>query len=66
MAKKSKRRTESPVRYRAARADATVGGIVRRIERDYQLPPGSVQLVAPNRKRAYSNCRIRTLLRAWT
>jgi hypothetical protein len=42
--KKRRKGAETPVRFRAARADATVGSIARRIERDYQLPNGSVSL----------------------
>jgi hypothetical protein len=63
--KKRRKGAETPVRFRAARADATIGSIARRIERDYQLPSGSVALVLPSRRRAHIDGRIANLLRRW-
>jgi hypothetical protein len=63
--KKRRKGSETPVRFRAARADATIGSIARRIEHDYQLPNGSVVLVLPSRRRAHVDGRIANLLRRW-
>lgn len=59
----SKRLT--PRRYLAARVDASVGAICRRVERDFVLPRGAVALLLPNGKRARSDKRIRALLADW-
>jgi hypothetical protein len=64
MAKK-KIKMQNPVRFRAARVDATVGSIARRIERDYKLPEGSVRLVLPSGRRAHVDGKINNLLRKW-
>lgn len=54
------------VRFRAARVDATVASITRRIERDYQLPKGSVRLVLPSGRRAHGDGKIENLLNRWS
>lgn len=56
---------ESPVRYRAARVDATVGGIIKRIEKDFKLPNGSVKLVLPSGRKAHLDGHISNLLNKW-
>jgi hypothetical protein len=53
------------VRFRAARVDATVASIARRIERDYQLPKGSVRLVLPSGRRVHVDGKIENLLNRW-
>ena len=58
MAAKRVTKQQNPVRFRAARVDATVGSIARRIEHDYKLPEGSVCLVLPNRRRAHVDGKI--------
>ncbi len=53
---------QNPVRYRGARADTSVASIVRRIERDYKLPEGSVRLYLPSGRRAHVDGTIQNLL----
>lgn len=68
MAKRRARRKakrQNPVRFRAARVDATVGSIATRIERDYQLPEGSVRLVLPSGRKAHIDGRINNLIERW-
>lgn len=62
---KRKRKTQTAVRFRAARVDATVGSIARRIERDYRLPDGSVCLVLPSGRKAHVDGKISNLLARW-
>lgn len=45
------KRGETPNRYRAARNDASVRTIERRIEKEYGLPPGSVRINKPRSDR---------------
>lgn len=61
----NQRRTEMPARFRAARSDASVGSISRKIEAVFGLPEGSVALRAPDRKVLRSDATIRTLRRRW-
>lgn len=58
-------RTELPARFRAARSDASVGTISRRIEAVFGLPEGSVALRGPDKKVLRSDATIRTLRRRW-
>lgn len=58
-------RAESPARYRAARADASIGSIKRQIESVFGLPEGSVALCGPDGKALRSDARIATLRRRW-
>lgn len=58
-------KTQNPVRYRAARVDATVGSIIKRIEQDYKLPEGSVKLVLPSGRKAHVDGKILNLLNRW-
>ena len=58
-------RIESPARYRAARADASIGSIKRQIESVFGLPEGSVALCGPDGKALRSDARIATLRRRW-
>lgn len=50
---------------RAARADASVGAIRRKIEEYFGLPPGSVALCGPDGRALRSDARIKTLRRRW-
>jgi hypothetical protein len=65
MATTKKRKAEEPVRFRAARSDASVSSISRRIERDYQLPVGSVRIVSPSGRRLNDESTIGILLVKW-
>ncbi|RAS31905.1 hypothetical protein [Paraburkholderia bryophila] len=58
-------RIESAARYRAARADASIGSIKRQIESVFGLPEGSVALCGPDGKALRSDARIATLRRRW-
>jgi len=59
------RRIELPARFRAARSDASVGSICRKIEEIFGLPEGSVALRGPERKSLRVDATIRTLRRRW-
>jgi hypothetical protein len=65
VAAKKKTIQQNPARFRAARVDATVASITRRIERDYQLPKGSVRLVLPSGRRVHVDGKIENLLNRW-
>ena len=58
-------RMESPARYRAARADASIGSIRRQIETVFGLPEGSVALCGPDGRPLRADARIATLRRRW-
>ena len=60
---KKARRKQNPVRYRAARDDASADAVTANIERDYGLPAGSVKLVYPSGRKCGFN--IGTLRRYW-
>lgn len=54
-----------PVRYRGARRDAKVAAIIKRIERNFKLPEGSVRLFLPSGRRAHADGLIQNLLNRW-
>lgn len=58
-------RIESPARYRAARADASIGSIRRQIETVFGLPEGSVALCGPDGRPLRADAKIATLRRRW-
>lgn len=58
-------RTSTPLRLRAARADASVGSIARTIERMLSLPKGSVLLCGPDRRALRRDASIATLRSRW-
>jgi len=62
MAKKKK---PEPRRYYAARLDAKVGAIERKIADMLKLPRRSVHLRLPGNKKARADKSIRQLLKAW-
>lgn len=62
MGKKKKPR---PRRFLAARTDASVGTIERKIAKILKLPEGSVQLRLPTLKKARADKKIGALLRDW-
>ena len=55
----------TPRRQRAARNDASVGTIIRKIEKTFGLPQGSVALRGPDRKALRRDALIVTLRRRW-
>jgi hypothetical protein len=65
MAAKRSTKRQKPVRFRAARVDATIGSIARRIDRDYKLPDGSVCLLLPSGRKAHIDGKINNLLSRW-
>lgn len=65
MAAKKNTKQQNPVRFRAARSDATVGSIARRIEKDFKLPEGSIRLVLPSGRKAHVDGKISNLLKRW-
>lgn len=58
-------RSETPARFRAARADAGVGTIRTTIESVFGLPAGSVALCGPDGKSLRADATIRTLRKRW-
>ena len=57
----AEQRNENGRRYRNAREDAKVGSIERRVEQDYGLPKGSVQINRPGGSNARSDKKIGNL-----
>lgn len=53
------------LRVRAARSDASIGSIIRTIERIFDLPEGSVALCGPDRKAIRRDARVATLRKRW-
>lgn len=53
------------LRFRRARADASIGSIKARIESVFGLPEGSVALCGPDGKVLRSDAKIRTLRKRW-
>lgn len=58
-------RVSTPTRYRAARADATVGTIRKKIEEVFGLPEGSVALCGQDKKPLRRDATIGTLRNRW-
>ena len=58
-------RVQIPVRFRAARSDASVGSIARNIEEVYGLPEGAVALRGPDKRPLRSDATVRTLRKRW-
>lgn len=56
---------QKPARHRAARADASVGTIKRKIEKTFGLPRGSISLLGPDGRSLRANALISTLRRRW-
>ncbi len=59
------KRKSVPVRFNAARSDASVAAIRRSIEEIFDLPEGSVQLVRPDGTKKRSNASIASLRGEW-
>jgi hypothetical protein len=64
MAKKVKRSLKG-LRYQRAHNDGALRTIKRNIEKTYDLPPGSVQLVKPDGRKMRENAKVSRLRRAW-
>lgn len=58
-------RTQTPSRYRRARADSSLATLQRSIERDYGLPAGSIRIVRPDGRKVRSDARVGHLRREW-
>ncbi|QCP47909.1 hypothetical protein FAZ95_01160 [Trinickia violacea] len=58
-------RARTPGRLRAARGDASVGRIRRKIEEVFGLPEGSVALCGPDGQALRADARIATLRKRW-
>ena len=57
----AEQRKENARRFRNAREDASVGSIESRIEQDYGLPKGSIQINRPDGSNARSDKKIGNL-----
>ena len=64
-AKQATKRTETPVRYRDAREDASIKTISRRIEKDYGLPTGSVTIKNLTGIKVLSVGKVGSLRKRW-
>ena len=64
MAKKRKRRLKGR-RFTRAHADGKVSTITRNIEKTYNLPRGSVQIVGPKRKRIRGDAKVSRVRKIW-
>lgn len=60
-----RKRQRKGIRHNAARRDASVSGILRRIARDLQLPPKSIVLVHKSGKRFRGDARVDAVLSHW-
>lgn len=58
-------RNQTPIRYRKARADASIGSIEAQIVKKYGLPEGSVRIVGPNGRKIRSDATVDRLRRRW-
>lgn len=61
----TKKRTETPNRYREARSDAAVKSIEDRIAKDYGLPKGSIQITNPGGRNTRSDASIKSVRKNW-
>jgi hypothetical protein len=61
----AKKRKPTPRRFYAARRDAKVGTIERKIAAMLDLPPECVHLRLPGNKKARADKTINKLLKAW-
>lgn len=54
------------LRYQRAHRDGALKGVKRHIEKTYDLPPGSVQLVKPDGRKMREDAKVSRLRKAWT
>ncbi|MEN9866535.1 MAG: hypothetical protein RL748_2125 [Pseudomonadota bacterium] len=62
---KTKKKAENAKRHRTARSDAPVDSIVKKIEKTFNLPEGSVKLQYPSGRKARSDTTINNLRKKW-
>ena len=62
---KTKKKAENAKRHRTARSDAPVDSIVKKIEKAFNLPEGSVKLQYPSGRKARSDTTINHLRKNW-
>ncbi|BDI07571.1 hypothetical protein CATMQ487_45410 [Sphaerotilus microaerophilus] len=60
-----KKKADGALRHRAARSDAPVDSIVKKIEKTFKLPEGSVKLQYPSGRKARSDTTINHLRKKW-
>ena len=58
-------RMQTPIRYRKARSDGSLGPLQKEIEFKYGLPPGSVRLVRPDGRKMRSDAMVETFRKLW-
>lgn len=58
-------RTATPTRFRAARADTTVGTIRQKIEDVFGLPAGSIAICGPDKRALRGDATIATVRKRW-
>lgn len=58
-------RMQHPIRFRKARADATIATLQAEIETKYGLPPGSVKFVMPSGRKQRRDSTVRCLKENW-
>jgi hypothetical protein len=58
---KQTRRPLKGLRYQRAHRDGSLRSVKRHIERTYDLPPGSVQLVKPDGRRMREDAKVNRL-----
>jgi hypothetical protein len=63
----SSKRNESPKRTRSARADGSIGSLVKEIEDTYDVPKGSIVVVkpGPEKRRIRGDATVASLREQW-
>jgi len=59
------KKSKTPIRSDRAHGNAFIESIQQSMEDEYQLPRGSVKLVYPSGRKAYSNSTVDALRRHW-
>jgi hypothetical protein len=65
MKKTGDRTAETPLRFRAARDDSTIGALEAEIERILVLPSGCIKIVGPDGKDKRSDATVKSLRAEW-
>ncbi len=65
MAVAKRKRNMTPTRYKALRSTASIQSAQSTVERIFGLPRGSVRLIYPSGRKAYSNSTVGALLTRW-
>jgi hypothetical protein len=58
-------RKQTPVRFKRARSDGSLGSLQRLIERIFGLPQDSVRIVFPTGRKMRSDATVGSLRRIW-